>query len=68
MKKLFVIKNWDTNQYFTCDPNKWWIRDLGQAFFMNSIEYAEIILNRYDYADAFENARFLIIETIFVND
>jgi len=68
MKKYFVLKNWDTGQYFTDYLDRWWSRDLGQAFLFDSEEEIRSRINNSSYEDVFEHVTFLVVETLYKNN
>jgi hypothetical protein len=66
MEKRFVIKNTETNRYFTANYNNFWSLDINEA--CTYIDYDTIMrdITRYkkDDDNPFEKTKSIIIETI----
>lgn len=66
MEKRFVIKNTETNRYFTANYNNFWSLDINEA--CTYIDYDIIMrdITRYkkDDDNPFEKTKSIIIETI----
>jgi len=66
MEKRFVIKNTETNRYFTANYNNFWSLDINEA--CTYIDYDIIMrdITRYkkDDDNPFEKNKSIIIETI----
>ena len=66
MEKRFVIKNTETNRYFTANYNNFWSLDINEA--CTYIDYDIIMrdITRYkkDDDNPFEKVKTIIIETI----
>ena len=71
MIKKYVIVNLETNQYFTArywyDENVW-SRNYEDAKLYDNEDEITSDFTQDVYEDAFENVKFVKIETFFVND
>lgn len=70
MKKYLVIKNWDNGQYFTWDADRWWTRDLGQAYFFFDESLIDSIIKDFidSNYDPFTHVSLIVLETIYKID
>lgn len=66
MEKRFVIKNTETNRYFTANYNNFWELDINEAW--TYIDYdtimRDITMYKKDDDNPFEKTKSIIIETI----
>lgn len=66
MKKRLVIKNTETNKYFTANYNNFWVLDINES--CTYIDYDTIMrdIERYkkDDDNPFDKVKNIIIETI----
>jgi len=68
MRKYIVLKNWDTNQYYTHRYQRFWSKDIEAAYKFNEDEEDEIERILQEYEDQFEHVSFLVRETIYQLD
>ena len=68
MIKELILKNEQTNEYFTNDYNGYWSRNVEDAYKYDATQDMESILNSLvsnNYAPPLEGVRYLELVTIF---
>lgn len=70
MDRKLVIKNTETNKYYTGDYNGFWSLDIKDAETYSTEGYLEKTLEKENHSDdsngAFENVKCVIVETIYL--